>query len=60
VLGGWRFRRVAESLNLNPALLSPERRQVLDQALQAEFSGHPVEVDALTARLSALLTQALH
>lgn len=60
VLGGWRFRRVAESLGLDPATLSVERRQALDQALHAEFGVPPVDAEVVTARLRAWLTQAMH
>jgi hypothetical protein len=58
---GWRFRRVAESLGLNPADLGVERRQALDQVLEAEFSDAlPADADALSERLRLLLTQGVH
>ena len=64
VLIGWRFRRVAESLGLDPATLSTERRRALDQALEGEFSSPPAGADsvadAAAARLRALLTQGIH
>ncbi|MGQ3053838.1 MAG: hypothetical protein ACT6S0_18840 [Roseateles sp.] len=61
VLLGWRFRRVAEALGLDPASLSVERRQALDQVLGAEFhAALPADVDALTWRVRTLLMQAMH
>jgi len=61
VLMGWRFRRVAETLGLDPATLAPERRQALDQMLEADFKTPlPVDADAVTAHLRALLTQSVH
>lgn len=61
VMLGWRFRRVAESLGLNPADLGVERRQALDQVLEAEFSDAlPADADALSERLRLLLTQGVH
>jgi hypothetical protein len=47
VLIGWRFRRLADALGVDPATLSAERRQALDQ-------------EAVTARLRALLMQSVH
>ncbi len=61
VMLGWRFRRVAESLGLDPAGLGAERRQALEQLLQAEFASPlPVVAEAVSDRLRALLTQTLH
>jgi hypothetical protein len=61
VMMGWRFRRLAESLGVDPGLLSPQRRQALDAALAADFgAGPPVDAAALAAQLRALLTQAVH
>jgi len=61
VLIGWRFRRVAEGLGLDPAALSLERRQALDQALEAEFRvPPPTDAEALGAQLRALLVQGMH
>ncbi|WP_422011690.1 hypothetical protein [Roseateles sp.] len=61
VMMGWRFRRLAESLGLDPGLLSPDRRQALDAALAADFcAGPPVDAAAVTTQLRALLTQAVH
>lgn len=60
VLGGWRFRRVAETLGLDPATLSAERRQALDHVLHAEFGAPPVDAEVVTARLRGLLTQTVH
>jgi hypothetical protein len=60
VLGGWRFRRVAEGLGLDPSALGPERRQALDLTLQSEFPPPSADAEAITVRLRALLTQAVH
>lgn len=61
VMLGWRFRRVAETLGLDPGTLSVERRQALDQALEADFKTTvPAEADAVSGRLRALLTQGVH
>lgn len=61
VLGGWRFRRVVESLGLDPASLSPERRQALDALMASPREGLlPVTADVLTERLRALLTADWH
>lgn len=61
VMLGWRFRRVAEAQGLDPAALGVERRQALDQLLEAEFRGPPpVDAEALGARLRSLLTQGVH
>jgi hypothetical protein len=58
---GWRFRRVAESLGLDPATLSAERRQALDQALDDDFRNPlPADASAVSARLRTLLMQGLH
>ncbi|KQW50011.1 MULTISPECIES: hypothetical protein [unclassified Roseateles] len=58
---GWRFRRVAETLGLDPASLGVERRQALDQLLNADFQASlPADADVLAARLKTLLMQALH
>ena len=61
VMLGWRFRRVAEGLGLDPASLGIERRQALDQALAPDFSlPPPADADALAARLRTLLSQLSH
>jgi hypothetical protein len=61
VLIGWRFRRVAEALGLDPAALSAERRKALDQTLAAEFNAPPpADAEAIGARLRALLVQGMH
>lgn len=60
LLLGWRFRRVAESLGLDPAGLSSERRRALDQALEAEFRVAPADADAVAKRLRQLLATAVH
>lgn len=61
VMGGWRFRRVTDSLGLDPASLTPERRQALDQLLAPHFANPlPASADALTERLRALLTTEWH
>lgn len=61
VLLGWRFRRVAEALGLDPAGLSIERRQAVDQILAADFRAPPpADAEALGLRLRGLLGQALH
>jgi hypothetical protein len=61
VLLGWRFRRVAEALGLDPAGIPIERRQALDQALAADFrQPPPADADALGDRLRTLLSQAPH
>lgn len=61
VLMGWRFRRLAETLGLDPASLAPERRQALDQEMEADFRTLlPVDADVVTGRLRALLTQSVH
>ena len=61
VMLGWRFRRVAESLGMDPRTLSIERRQILDQALEANFKATlPADADAVAGRLRALLTQGMH
>lgn len=61
VMIGWRFRRVAEGLGLDPAALGLERRQALDQMLHAEFQAPaPVDADTVSARLRELLGQAVH
>lgn len=58
---GWRFRRVAEGLGLDPATLSVERRQALDQMLDGEFSSPlPADANAVATRLRTLLMQGLH
>lgn len=61
VLSGWRFRRVAQTLGLDPASLSPERRQALDQLLAPHCCDPlPASADALAERLRALLTTDWH
>lgn len=61
VMLGWRFRRVAEGLGLDPAALALERRQALDQALAPEFrQPPPADADALADRLRTLLSQSPH
>jgi len=61
VLMGWRFRRVAENLGLDPASLAPERRQALDQEMEADFRTLlPVDAEVMTVRLRTLLTQSVH
>lgn len=61
VMLGWRFRRVAEGLGLNPASLGIDRRQALDQALAPDFRlPPPADADALAARLRTLLSQGSH
>lgn len=61
VMLGWRFRRVAETLGLDPAGIALERRQALDQALAPEFRlPPPADADALAERLRALLRQLPH
>ncbi|MFK4707648.1 hypothetical protein [Roseateles asaccharophilus] len=57
---GWRFRRVAESLGLDPVSLGSERRRALDQALEAEFRVAPADADAVATRLRELLVTAAH
>jgi hypothetical protein len=61
VMLGWRFRRVAEGLGLDPRTLGVERRQALDQMLEADFKAPlPADADAVSLRLRALLTQGTH
>lgn len=60
VMLGWRFRRVAEGLGLDPASLGIERRQALDEALAPDFRLPPADADALAARLRTLLSQGSH
>lgn len=61
VMLGWRFRRVAESLGLDPGALALERRQALDQALAPDFrQPPPADADALADRLRTLLRQSPH
>lgn len=61
VMLGWRFRRVAEGLGLDPAALAMERRRALDQALAADFRlPPPADADALAERLRTLLGQLPH
>lgn len=60
VLIGWRFRRVAEGLGLDPAALSTERRRALDEALAAEFGTPPADAEVIATRLRALLVQPMH
>ena len=61
VMGGWRFRRVVDSLALDPAALTPARRQALDALLAPEFTAPlPANADALAERLRLLLTAELH
>jgi len=61
VMLGWRFRRIAESLGLDPAAMAVERRQAVDQALAADFrQPPPADADALAERLRSLLSQAPH
>lgn len=60
VLGGWRFRRVAEGLGLDPSSLGPERREALDVILRSEFPPPSADAEAITARLRALLSQPAH
>ena len=61
VMLGWRFRRVAEGLGLDPATLAIERRQALDQALAPDFTlPPPADAEALAARLRTLLSQLSH
>ncbi|WP_457391225.1 hypothetical protein [Roseateles sp. P5_E1] len=61
VMLGWRFRRVADGLGLDPASLAIERRRALDQALAPDFSlPPPADAEALAARLRTLLNQLSH
>ena len=61
VMLGWRFRRVAEGLGLDPAGLGMERRQALDELLAADFRvALPADADALAERLRSLLTRGVH
>jgi hypothetical protein len=61
VMLGWRFRRVAESLGLDPAQMGIERRQALDEALAPDFRlPPPADAEALAERLRTLLRQAPH
>ncbi|MDR7272993.1 hypothetical protein J2X20_005678 [Pelomonas saccharophila] len=61
VMLGWRFRRVAEGLGLDPASLGIERRQALDDALAPDFRlPPPADADALAERLRTLLSQVPH
>jgi hypothetical protein len=61
VMLGWRFRRVAEGLGLDPAGLGIERRQALDEALAPDFrQPPPADADALAERLRTLLGQLPH
>lgn len=61
VMGGWRFRRVAEALGLELESVGPERRQAVDAQLDAEFKTHlPADADAVSRRLRELLSQGLH
>lgn len=61
VMLGWRFRRVAEGLGLDPARMDIERRQALDQALAPDFRlPPPADAEALAERLRTLLRQAPH
>ncbi|MFG6413082.1 hypothetical protein ACG02S_04135 [Roseateles sp. DC23W] len=57
---GWRFRRVAESLDMDPAALSAEFRQALDEALTVDFQLPPTDPEMAAARLRTLLTNGLH
>jgi len=56
LLLGWRFRRLVESLGLDPAGLDAERRRSLDQALAPEFLSTPADAETVARRLRALLT----
>lgn len=61
VMLGWRFRRVAETLGLDPGTLGVERRQALDQQLEADFTAPPpADAGAVAERLRALLMQGTH
>ncbi|MGM9485077.1 hypothetical protein ACS5PN_28065 [Roseateles sp. NT4] len=61
VMLGWRFRRVAEGLGLDPATLGIERRQALDEALAPDFRlPPPADADALAERVRTLLSQVPH
>lgn len=61
VMMGWRFRRIAESVGLDPQLLPVERRQALDVALEPDFrSPLPVDADVVAARIRAWLMQSVH
>jgi hypothetical protein len=58
---GWRFRRVAESLGLDPNALSMERRRALDQLLAPDFAvAESAGADAVGQRLKTLLLQVVH
>lgn len=57
VLGGWRFRRVADSVGLDPAALSSVRRQTLDQLLAPHVTSPlPANAEAVARQLRLLLT----
>jgi len=61
VMLGWRFRRVAEGLGLDPTALALERRQAVDEALAPDFRlPPPTDVEALAGRLRTLLGQPPH
>jgi hypothetical protein len=57
---GWRFRRVVESMALDPMGLGGERRRALDLALEAEFRVLPTDADVVATRLKELLATAFH
>lgn len=61
VMLGWRFRRVAQTLGLDPNTLGLERRKVLDQVLEADFNAPPpADADAVATKLRTLLLQEAH
>ncbi len=61
VMLGWRFRRVAEGLGLDPAQMDIERRKALDEALAPDFRlPPPADAEALAGRLRTLLGQVPH
>lgn len=61
VMGGWRFRQVLDELGIDPARLSPPRRQALDQLLAPAFLAlEPASPESVAERLRALLTAGLH
>lgn len=57
---GWRFRLVAQGLQLVPGALSAEFRQALDEALAVDFQMPPTDPERVAARLRTLLTNGLH
>lgn len=60
VMLGWRFRRVATALGLDPGALAVERRKALDEALAPCFDAPPADADLVAERLRGLLRHGVH